>query len=1082
MEDGVPTLVVPEDAQNPFSAQSMQVVVDRLQHTRIQDKFLLGREILRRGVFTTTARFSSDKAHKHFMASHMMAVADKHGDTSMLSHATFDRVSKQYGTRASAPPRALPRNGKVIASREGVSKFLAELSRLPPNSKFAGTSLELEHTAYYWEYYHPQATSQLFVHPYIDLDIETDMKDESKFNEIYNLVDIARRLTSKAILAKCGLENTEVLVLYCKRPSIKKANVTKHSFHLHWPGVVIDDMSSLSALVRSVSDQCPYQPDGKTNLIDLQPYGSNQLLRGPYCGKLGEGRAAMLVPIRITSYRTTSGKPFYGFAEDMHTPRWQTISKACIATLFGDNYTRVVVNPVPRLLPRAVHTNLLPASEENAVNFSKWMGFWLPVLQRFVVPNFIRFRQQQAGVLGVTASFPSIDESLLFSISDIQRIRNYPASFCITIEGDTFCEYDSAHGARSPYVHSFGSNAISYVVDLHKGKMYQQCLKCRPAADAINWYSFIKYDDLHFRVMDSKVSETESTDFVAVQKGTTHHIGFFMQFYYDQIVYARDIKQVMVYDKTSGEWKNGQDGNGLILQLVYDLNAVYRSYAEARNAHILEKTYSVWLNGNAGQNATDEEKTTQREKCVAACKKANQKIGVIWHLTQQSRATLLKSLAPEAHPHQVAAMEPHAHLVPLSERKCLDVFTWHQREIQPTDYFVSRLNASIVNVEEEDVLDFTDWQRQVCCGDDAYLQYKLRIMGLSLTMFNFDRSFYMPLGPVGRNGKSSESFLFNEVTMKNTPARGYYMSREYLTKQGQDRKGANAADTVMMDLANKTIIIADECRDTQLDGALIKTLVSGDRTSGRNLYEAERSNIHNKGKLWVIANKTLKLDYTDKALMDRLVMLPYNARWVPDPQAIKAKLPDLSQREWIFQDDPYFKEKKLQKWTSAMVTKCLYELHLFFSSMQRDDDNPDRPAKLQRIPVPKSIQRFTRETIEHEHPVLIFIRTYMKQTSVVGEYVTVEYAFSQFMRFGKNENSIRIRHMNRSSFQQAMLKEDMDVSRDDNGVSVFKGWKMKMDVPVLEQNGSDAPAAEGFFYQPPPAEPPAKRQCLPYSD
>jgi hypothetical protein len=226
----------------------------------------------------------------------------------------------------------------------------------------------------------------------------------------------------------------------------------------------------------------------------------------------------------------------------------------------------------------------------------------------------------------------------------------------------------------------------------------------------------------------------------------------------------------------------------------------------------------------------------------------------------------------------------------------------------------------------------------------------------------------------------------------------------------------------------------------------------------------------------VIANKTLKLDYTDKALMDRLVMLPYNARWVPDPQAIKAKMPDLLQRAWVFQDDAYFKEKKLQKWTSAMVTKCLYELHLFFSSLQQDDnDNPGHPLKLHRIPVPKSIQQFTRETIEREHPVLIFIRTYMKQTSVFEEYVAVENAFSQFMRFGKNENSIRIRHMNRSSFQQAMLKEDMDVIRDENGLAVFKGWKMKMDVPLLELKGSDAPAPEGFFYRPPPAEPPTKK-------
>jgi hypothetical protein len=132
-------------------------------------------------------------------------------------------------------------------------------------------------------------------------------------------------------------------------------------------------------------------------------------------------------------------------------------------------------------------------------------------------------------------------------------------------------------------------------------------------------------------------------------------------------------------------------------------------------------------------------------------------------------------------------------------------------------------------------------------------------MGLSLTLLDFDRAFYMPLGPIGRNGKSSESFLFNEVAISTTPPRGYYVPREYLTKGGQDRKGANAPDTALMEMANKTILIADECRDTPLDGALIKTMVSGDRASGRNLYETERSVVSCQGKLWIIANKTLKL-------------------------------------------------------------------------------------------------------------------------------------------------------------------------------------------------------------------------------
>ena len=85
---------------------------------------------------------------------------------------------------------------------------------------------------------------------------------------------------------------------------------------------------------------------------------------------------------------------------------------------------------------------------------------------------------------------------------------------------------------------------------------------------------------------------------------------------------------------------------------------------------------------------------------------------------------------------------------------------------------MSCLNADIVHMESDEVKEFEKWQLQVCCGNAEYVQYKLRILGLSMTMLNFDRAFYMPLGPAGRNGKSSESFLLNQVTISKTPACG----------------------------------------------------------------------------------------------------------------------------------------------------------------------------------------------------------------------------------------------------------------------------------------------------------------------
>ena len=76
-------------------------------------------------------------------------------------------------------------------------------------------------------------------------------------------------------------------------------------------------------------------------------------------------------------------------------------------------------------------------------------------------------------------------------------------------------------------------------------------------------------------------------------------------------------------------------------------------------------------------------------------------------------------------------MEPYHHLVPLSDGWCMEIYTWNKRKIEPTDYFVSCLNADIVHMESDEVKEFEKWQLQVCCGNTEYVEYKLRILGLS---------------------------------------------------------------------------------------------------------------------------------------------------------------------------------------------------------------------------------------------------------------------------------------------------------------------------------------------------------------
>jgi hypothetical protein len=202
-----------------------------------------------------------------------------------------------------------------------------------------------------------------------------------------------------------------------------------------------------------------------------------------------------------------------------------------------------------------------------------------------------------------------------------------------------------------------------------------------------------------------------------------------------------------------------------------------------------------------------------------------------------------------------------------------------------------------------------------------------------------------------------------------------------------------------------------------------------------------------------------------------LRILPYNDRWVPNPAEVQAKLTDIHQKMYVFQDNPIFKDKILKNWGNAMVTKCLHELHLFLCRLPRDPEHPEQPLRLDSIKPPKVVRDFTKAKIEKEHPVLDFVHHYMTNTSQPAKFVTVEVAFSQFQQFGRNENSLKIKAMQRANFQEALQKVDIDTVRDDHsGENVFVGWMMSKDVPNLDGHGfpqSSGHNINGFDYVPP---------------
>lgn len=1040
------SVVVPADALPPFgdNGQSMELVVSRL-NIRHNSNVYTSVDLLRYGIFVTMKRWMKNALHLKFMHK-LVSVSDLRGGVSPVRHICFERPVMKDGKTS-----RYPRGGKVFGTRDRICSFLAEYIMLQSKSPF-----DPKCTSLYWcNYNEANPDVPMAVHPYLDIDIN-EVAISATVDDVFPPVYAAMQAMNEKLMTAASVDRSRSVIFHNARDTGNGQR--KWSFHIHWPDFVVSGSEEMRMLALQMKAICPH--------VDTGVYANqNQLMRLPFCGKSNSVRSVLrpvtpvkselgtwvLQPVEVTDAATIAS----------------FINASCTCTRFPNEYTSVVCTTVDRPLlmvecdpePSDSHW-LLPMNEEidHGSNYRAWMTFWIPILRQFVIPNFLVFRRRQAGVLGVNCAAPTID---MFDFSDIRRLRESPAKFCIQATGDAFCEYD--HG-RTPHCHDVSSNSISYVIDLMNGSIAQYCIQCHVQYTARNWYRFIPKRSLSFDIVDCWRGVDDSDSIVLPKQSNGNQ--FFVRYFSETIVYVDDIGVVMVYDDTTGCWVRGRRANQICAAKLRQMNLEYRQYRVARNCQIKETAILRLHDANPPLDATHLEIETQR--LMDKCAKDNGSIGSLWQLTLLQESDIIKLLGTVEHANRVAMMEPNPNVIPMRDKQCIDIFTWTEREIRPDDYFVSVLNASIINLKDDSIMNFRAWQTQVCCGDEDYITYKLRIMGLSLTLFNFDRSFYMPLGPIGRNGKSSECTLFNQVTMSTQPARGCTISREYLTKQGQDRKGANAADTVLMDMANKTILIADECRDTAIDCALIKTLVSGDTTSARNLYESERTNISPRGCLWVITNKTVKLDYTDTALVNRLRVLPYKAQWVSSPSDTRSKMTDTFLKGWVFQDDPYFKDRVLPNWNDAMATTCLYELHKFFKSLTPDPDNPNTPLKLSRIPVPAAVRHATSQLVQQEHPVLAFVAEFMRKTNSTNLHrcVPVNHAFQNFQRYARNSNSMKMKSMTITQFKEALGREHIDVATTSDGMEVFKNYRLSREVPDMARDNTMP--VDGYSYCPPP--------------
>ncbi|SHJ77843.1 DNA primase family protein [Halodesulfovibrio aestuarii] len=167
---------------------------------------------------------------------------------------------------------------------------------------------------------------------------------------------------------------------------------------------------------------------------------------------------------------------------------------------------------------------------------------------------------------------------------------------------------------------------------------------------------------------------------------------------------------------------------------------------------------------------------------------------------------------------------------------------------------------------------WTDFLYKIFCNNIELLEYFERVIGYAVTGLTSHKEIYIAIGPTANNGKSS---LFNTI-MKVLGGYSSTISKSVLL---QGNKKNDGADPALMALEGLRMAVASEPDSSEtFDKEIIKQITGADEVSTRGLYESQVV-LQLFCKLFVHANSVPRIKNADRALFERMRLIPFNARF-----------------------------------------------------------------------------------------------------------------------------------------------------------------------------------------------------------
>lgn len=212
--------------------------------------------------------------------------------------------------------------------------------------------------------------------------------------------------------------------------------------------------------------------------------------------------------------------------------------------------------------------------------------------------------------------------------------------------------------------------------------------------------------------------------------------------------------------------------------------------------------------------------------------------------------------------------------LPIKNKKIIDLKTKLIRERTKDDLFSFELNIDYI--QSCDYTNVIQFFNDICLRDEHLVDYMKRFFGYAMTGEILDRSLHIFWGN-GKNGKSTIMDIFKRIIGKK-----FFVTTSERVMLKSTSTSATSPEVIRIKDA-RTIVLNETGKEEELNAERIKALTGGDEISARQLYSAQIE-FNPKSTPIMLTNNKPKFDIHDQAMIDRIKLVPFLARFENNPE------------------------------------------------------------------------------------------------------------------------------------------------------------------------------------------------------